>query len=136
MRKVLGIAGSVVVATAALSGGAALATQPYSPLPAAGGPFVEDGHKVTICHRTGSATNPYVVITVDVAAINGDKKNDHSHHDQVGNGLGGDVIPPVEGYNAGFNWDDNWTWEQAQAGEVTPALCVGSGGGGGGGNES
>jgi ABC-type sugar transport system substrate-binding protein len=37
-------------------------------------------HKVTICHVTNSASNPYVVITVDVAAFDGEGKNDHAHH--------------------------------------------------------
>ncbi len=37
-------------------------------------------HKVTICHVTNSATNPYVVITVDVAAFDGQGANDHTHH--------------------------------------------------------
>jgi len=40
----------------ALSAGVATASQP-------------PGHKVTICHATGSATNPFVSITVDVASI-------------------------------------------------------------------
>lgn len=37
-------------------------------------------HTITICHVTNSATNPYVVITVDVAAFDGEGKNDHAHH--------------------------------------------------------
>jgi ABC-type sugar transport system substrate-binding protein len=37
-------------------------------------------HKVTICHVTNSPTNPYVIITVDVAAFDGHDKSDHMHH--------------------------------------------------------
>jgi hypothetical protein len=47
------------------------------------------GYHVTICHRTGSATNPYVVISPDVEGV----INGHLDHDQTGNGLGGDIIP-------------------------------------------
>ncbi|MBV9292061.1 MAG: hypothetical protein JO222_06390, partial [Frankiales bacterium] len=39
-----------------------------------------NGDKVTICHRTNSNKNPYVQITVSVNAVDGKKKNDHSHH--------------------------------------------------------
>jgi hypothetical protein len=52
-------------------------------------------HKVTLCHRTGSATNPYIVITTDIAS-DGYVKGGHTGHDQVGNGLGGDIIPAYE----------------------------------------
>jgi hypothetical protein len=41
--------------------------------------------KITICHATGSATNPYVLITISVNGLNG-----HDGHD-------GDIIPAPEG---------------------------------------
>ena len=65
----------------------------------------EDGnHTVTICHVTNSPTNPFVVITVDVAAFDGDGANDHTHHeshdgrvDQLAvDGECGDITPTPE----------------------------------------
>ena len=47
------------------------------------------GFHVTICHRTGSATNPYILISPDVEGV----VNGHLDHEQIGNGLGGDIIP-------------------------------------------
>lgn len=123
MRKVLALMGATAVASVTFAAGSALATQPYGNAYLDGtvvNAYVEDGHKVTICHRTGSASNPYVVITVDVAAIDGDGAADHDHHDQVGNGPLGDVIPPVMGYNDGKNWANNW----APGAEVTVADCT------------
>jgi hypothetical protein len=54
----------------------ALATKPGSV------PGAVDGHKITICHATNSASNPYVVITIDVAAWNssGDVGHSPDHH--------------------------------------------------------
>lgn len=41
-----------------------------------------DGHKITICHVTNSATNPFVEITIDIAAWHSDGAEGHSpdHH--------------------------------------------------------
>jgi ABC-type sugar transport system substrate-binding protein len=44
-------------------------------------PSLIDGHKVRICHATNSADNPWVVVTVDVAAWREDSGQGHgSHH--------------------------------------------------------
>ena len=43
------------------------------------------GDKITICHATGSITNPYVEITVSVNGLNG-----HDQHE-------GDIIPMPDG---------------------------------------
>jgi len=74
------------------------------------------GHpsKVTICHRTASHTNPYVLITVDQNAVDGDLGNDHGRGDHYMEHLGpigpipvgewGDIIPPIAGVHGGRNW--------------------------------
>jgi hypothetical protein len=53
---------------------------------------------VTLCHATGSATNPYVMITVDYHAL----ENGHT-------GEKGDIIPPttINGVTYSANWDAN-----------------------------
>lgn len=48
--------------------------------------------KITICHRTGSASNPYVVI--HVPAKSEDNAHNDNHHQQVGNGQGADIKTP------------------------------------------
>ena len=52
-------------------------------------------HKVTICHATASKTNPYVMITVDVASIVGDSGHGSSGVNE------GDIIPAfnIAGYS-------------------------------------
>lgn len=52
--------------------------------------------RVTICHATASAKNPYVVQTVSASALGGGGRSDHSAH-------AGDIIPPVNGHD-GLNW--------------------------------
>ena len=47
-------------------------------------------HKITICHATSSATNPYVEISVSQHAANGNKLSDHSAHED-------DIIPAPSG---------------------------------------
>lgn len=67
--------------TVAMLGTAALAIAMLA-APAAATPKDSSGeHKITICHVTNSATNPYVIIEVDVAAFDGEGKHDHTHHE-------------------------------------------------------
>lgn len=86
-------------------------------------PALGAGGKVSICHATSSATNPYVLIDVSVAGA----YNAHiRHHD------GHDVIPPFtwKGRTYSQNWDADGRALHANGcdGVVTPP-----GGGGGGG---
>jgi uncharacterized repeat protein (TIGR01451 family) len=63
-----------------------------------------DDHKVTLCHRTNSENNPYVVITIDKAGV---FRTGHDGHDEGGvyqpgdkaNGVRwGDIIPAFDYY--------------------------------------
>ena len=70
-------------------------------------PPVSDHHKVTICHATGSQTNPYVQETVDIAST-GYLQAGHDDH-------AGDIIPPYTYGDPVFNYGGhNWT----QAGQA------------------
>jgi hypothetical protein len=53
-------------------------------------------HKITICHATGSESNPYVPITVDVHAVKA-----HAGHQN-----GEDIIPANDKLPGGQNWDE------------------------------
>ncbi len=74
--------------------------------------------KVTICHASNSASNPYEQITVDLSAVDGVGNNDHSHHTgpvaysstqaQQLKSLEinwGDIIPPTSVNPTVLNWD-------------------------------
>ena len=59
---------------------------PTGPVPVGTGTAQSNDGKITICHHTGSAKNPYVLITIDVNGLSG-----HNNH-------AGDIIPaPAEG---------------------------------------
>jgi hypothetical protein len=81
-------------ASAALVGGGALATA------------AKKDTQIAICHRTGSQSNPYVIIKVKLDSI---ETNNHllHHTGEVGpldSGVWGDIIPAVEGIHDGLNW--------------------------------
>ena len=74
--------------------------------------------KITICHRTNSIKNPYVMNSVDADSVDGDAGNDNGQGDHYLEHLGpvanpatmtngddwGDIIPPIEGVHDGRNW--------------------------------
>jgi LPXTG-motif cell wall-anchored protein len=71
-------------------------------------------HKVTLCHRTDSRSNPYVEITVDVATVLKTKGHD-SHNGPIfssslpKHAKWGDVIPPFD-FGPGEQYaGQNWT---------------------------
>ena len=99
----------------------AVAPLPWLGVGAAAATPGEDA-KITICHRTNAVTNPYVVITVDTSAADGDLGNNTGQGDHYAEHLGpvfdpdadyqppfsgdewGDIIPPIPGVHDGLNW--------------------------------
>jgi hypothetical protein len=67
--------------------------------------------KITICHATGSATNPYVLITISVNGLNG-----HDGHD-------GDIIPAPEGGCPEEEVEVEGSVVQQEEVEATPTLA-------------
>ena len=55
--------------------------------PAAANDSANTDHKITICHATGSASNPYVPVTIDLHALSAHKGHQH----------GEDIIPANDG---------------------------------------
>jgi len=102
-----------------------VALAPVTGAPATASQSGED-HKVTLCHRTNSEQNPYVVITVDKAGV---FKTGHDSHDEGGvyrsgdkarGERWGDIIPPFAYYASPQDQRDgtvsayeglNWTAE-------------------------
>ena len=102
---------TVLVATAV--GAAVLTTvaTPHTTFATSGNK--QDNTKVTICHRTGSATNPYVKITVSSAAAYGGHDNEHDGPVAMNTNVAaklksqhiewGDIIP-ADATHSGKNW--------------------------------
>jgi hypothetical protein len=90
-------------------------------------------HKVTLCHATDSASNPYELITVDYhGAIDG-----HANHTgplfspETSSQGWGDVIPPfdfgADGSFAGMNWTADGQALLANGCVATPPTSTGGG---------
>ena len=77
----------------------------------AGGRGSATGGHVTICHRTGSHQNPYVVISPSATGVYHGHYSQHNEHavfpNTAGDGKWGDIIPPFEyqGATYSLNWN-------------------------------
>ena len=69
------------------------------------------GDMITICHATGSSTNPYEQITISLSGLHGHANSNHQLEEDIIPENGGDVLP------GGANLDKVGIWN---AGCVTP----------------
>jgi hypothetical protein len=85
-------------------------------------------HKITLCHRTASYTNPYVVITVDIASVIFEGHDGHDgrvffptipKHEKWG-----DIIPPFNFGPGRVYAGKNWT---AEGSAIFDAGCIAPG---------
>jgi len=65
-----------------------------------GSPHEDNDKKITICHATGSESNPYVEITIALPGLNGHAGDHHQHSEDIIPSNYGKVIPE------GQNWTD------------------------------
>ena len=84
-----GIVKRLLIALAAITALVAALAVPAGATKPDPGSGLEDGHKITICHATRSLSNPYVEITIDIAAWNdpSDDKNHGDHHTRTKDGV-------------------------------------------------
>ena len=94
----LGVTGLALLGASAT----ALATPTESP---------DGGEMITICHATGSSTNPYTPITMNLSGLHGHANSSHQLEEDIIPMNGGDVLP------GGANLDKVDIWN---AGCVTP----------------
>lgn len=63
-----------------------------------GGGNGNNDHKITICHATGSTTNPYEAISIDLHGLNGHANANHQHTEDIVPANSGTIMP------GGQNW--------------------------------
>lgn len=113
MNKLRSLLLILVIAT----GQVAAATGPFIKPATAGATNNNNDDKIRICHRSASYTNPYQDIEVSKSAADGIAGNSGNTPDHYGEHQGpifyptipkhtewGDIIPPIAGVHAGYNW--------------------------------